>query len=67
MRRLSTILLAMTWLAAGIPPKLGGHAAAFPALATLESITVTDPSVGEEVLLRIEGDYSFETVPMMGA
>jgi type IV pilus assembly protein PilQ len=62
MRRLSTIWLAMTWLVAGMPPALVGHPAAIPARATLNSITVADPSVGKEVLLQIDGQYSFKTV-----
>ncbi len=62
MRRLSTILLAMTWLGATMLHSLAGRTPAIPAPATLRSITVTDPSAGKEVLLRIDGGYSFKTV-----
>jgi type IV pilus assembly protein PilQ len=62
MRRLSTIWLAMTWLVAGMPHALAGHPSAIPARATLNSITVADPSVGREVLLQIDGKYSFKTI-----
>jgi type IV pilus assembly protein PilQ len=62
MRRLSTIWLAMTWLLAGMPHALAGHPSAIPARATLNSITVADPSVGKEVLLQIDGKYSFKTI-----
>jgi type IV pilus secretin PilQ/predicted competence protein len=61
MRRLSTLWLAMTWLVAGMPHALAGYPSAIPARATLNSITVADPSVGREVLLRIDGKYSFNT------
>ena len=62
MRRLSTIWLVMTWLLAGMPHALAGHPSAIPARATLNSITVADPSVGKEVLLQIDGKYSFKTI-----
>jgi len=62
MRRLSIIWLAMTWLVAGMPHALAGHPSAIPGRATLNSITVVDPSVGREVLLQIDGDYSFKTI-----
>jgi type IV pilus assembly protein PilQ len=62
MRRLSTIWLAMTWLVVGMPHALAGHPSAIPARATLNSITVADPSVGREVLLQIDGKYSFKTI-----
>ena len=62
MRRLFTIWLAMTWLVAGMPHALAGHPSAIPARATLNSITVADPSVGKEVLLQIDGKYSFKTI-----
>jgi type IV pilus assembly protein PilQ len=63
MRRLSTLWLAMTWLVAGMPQALAGRPSAIPARATLKSITVTDPSVGKEVLLQIDGEYTFKTTP----
>ena len=61
MRRLSTLWLAMTWLVAGMPHALAGHPSPVGARATLTSIAVTDPSAGKEVLLQIEGEYSFRT------
>jgi len=61
MRRLSTLWLAMTWLVAGMPHALAGHPAAIPARAALKSITLTDPSAGREVLLKVDGEYSFKT------
>ena len=62
MRRLSTICLAMTWVVAGMPHALAGHPPAIPVRATLESITVSDPSLGKEVLLQIDGEYTFQTI-----
>lgn len=61
MRRLSTILLAMTWLVAAMHI-LAGPAPPISAPATLKSITVTDPAVGKDLLLRIDGEYSFRTI-----
>jgi type IV pilus assembly protein PilQ len=63
MRRLSTLWLAMTWLVAGMPQALAGRPAAIPARATLKSVTLTDPLVGKEVLLQIDGEYSVKTSP----
>jgi type IV pilus assembly protein PilQ len=70
MRRLSTFWLAMTcfwlamtWLAAGMPQALTGRPPAIPARATLQSITAPDPSVVKEVLLKIDGEYSFKATP----
>jgi type IV pilus assembly protein PilQ len=51
----------MTWLVAGMPHALAGRPSAIAAPATLKSITVTDPSLGKEVLLQIDGEYSFKT------
>jgi len=61
MRRLSTLWLAMIWLVAGMPHALAGHPSPIGPRAMLKSITVTDPSVGKEVLLQIDGEYSFKT------
>jgi type IV pilus assembly protein PilQ len=61
MRRLSTLWLAMIWLVAGMPHALAGHPSPIGPRATLKSITVTDPSVGKEALLQIDGEYSFKT------
>ena len=58
MRRLSTLCLA-TWLAAGLPQALAGHPSPIPTPATLKSITVTDVPKGQEVLLRVDGKYTF--------
>jgi type IV pilus assembly protein PilQ len=62
MRRLFTLWLAMTWLVAGMPQALAGRPPVIAACATLKSITVTDPSLGKEVLLQIDGEYSFKTI-----
>ncbi len=62
MRRLSTICLAMTWVVAGMPHALVGRPPAIPLHATLRSVTVSDPSLGKEVLLQIDGEYSFQTI-----
>ena len=62
MRRLSTLWLAMTWLVAGMPPALAGRPSMIAARATLKSIAVTDPSLGKEVLLQIDGEYTFKTM-----
>jgi type IV pilus assembly protein PilQ len=53
----------MTWLVAGMPQALAGRPSATPARATLQSITVADPSLVKEVLLHIDGEYSFKATP----
>jgi type IV pilus assembly protein PilQ len=58
MKRLSTLCLA-TWLVAGLPHALAGHPSPFPTPATLKSITVTDVPMGKEVLLQVDGKYTF--------
>jgi type IV pilus assembly protein PilQ len=62
MRRLSTLWLAMTWLVAGMPHALARAPSAIATCATVKSITVTDPSLGKEVLVQIDGEYSFKTI-----
>jgi type IV pilus assembly protein PilQ len=62
MRRLSTLWLVMTWLVAGMPHALARAPSAIATRATLKSITVTDPSLGKEVLVQIDGEYSFKTI-----
>jgi type IV pilus assembly protein PilQ len=52
----------MTWLVAGMPPALAGRPSMIAARATLKSIAVTDPSLGKEVLLQIDGEYTFKTM-----
>ncbi len=62
MRRLSTLWLAMTWMLVGMPLALAQHPPGIPAPASLNSITVADSPVGKEILLQIDGEYSFQTV-----
>ena len=62
MKQLSTILLAMTWLVLGASQVSAGRASGALPPATLKSVTVADPSVGRELLLRIDGEYSFKTI-----
>ena len=62
MRRLSTLWLAMTWMLVGMPQALAPHPPEIPARASLNSITVADSPVGKEILLQIDGEYSFQTV-----
>ena len=62
MRRLSTVWLAMTWLMAGMPQTLASRPLAIPARATLRAVEVADSPAGKEILLQIDGQYSFETI-----
>ena len=62
MRRLSTVWLAMTWLVVGMPQALASRTSAIPAHATLKAVEVADSPGGKEILLRIDGQYSFKTI-----
>jgi hypothetical protein len=62
MRRLSTVWLAMTWLVAGMPQTLASRPLAIPARATLRAVEVVDSPAGKEILLQIDGQYSFKTI-----
>jgi type IV pilus assembly protein PilQ len=62
MRRISTLWLAMIWLVAGMPHALARAPSVIATRATLKSITVADPSLGKEVLVQIDGEYSFKTI-----
>ena len=62
MRQLSAFWLAMTWTVVGVAQSLAAHPAAIPAQATVKAIEVPDSSVGKEILLRIDGQYTFRTI-----
>jgi type IV pilus assembly protein PilQ len=62
MRRHAIVLLTLTGIILGIVPALGVRAAAASTAATLNAVTVPDPSTGRELLLRMQGECPFTTV-----
>ncbi len=62
MRRQATILLTMTWLMLGIVPTPRGRAWAASEVATLKSVTLSASPTGTELVLHVDGIYSYKTV-----
>ncbi len=62
MRRQAIVLLTMTWLMLGITPAPGGRAWAASEAATLKSVTLSARPTGTELVLRVDGIYSYKTV-----
>jgi type IV pilus assembly protein PilQ len=62
MRRQATILLTVTWLMLGIVPTPRGRAWAASEAATLKSVTLSASPTGTELVLRVDGTYSYKTV-----
>jgi hypothetical protein len=52
----------MTWTVVGVAQSRAAHPAVIPAQATVKAIEVADSSVGKEILLRIDGHYTFRTI-----
>jgi type IV pilus assembly protein PilQ len=53
----------MTWLVAAVPHARANLPSALPARATLKSIALADSSLGKDLLLQIDGEYSFKATP----
>jgi len=62
MRRQAIILLTVTWLILGIVPTPRGRAWAASEAATLKSVTLSASPTGTELVLHIDGTYSYRTV-----
>ena len=62
MRRQAIVLLTVTWFVLGIVPTPRSRAWAASEAATLKSVTLSVSPTGTELVLRVEGDYSYRTV-----
>jgi type IV pilus assembly protein PilQ len=62
MKRKAIILLTVTWLMLGMVSIPRGCAWAASEAATLKSVTLSAGSTGAELVLRVDGDYSYKTV-----
>ncbi len=62
MKRFASVWLALLWLMPGIPQAFASHPAAIPARATLKAIKAVDAPAGKEIILQIEGEYSFQSI-----
>jgi len=62
MRRQAITLLTVTWLMLGIAPTPKSRAWAAAAAATLKSVTLSASPTGTELVLRVDGIYSYKTV-----
>ena len=62
MRRQAIILLTVTWLMLGMVPAPGSRAWAASEAATLKSVTLSASPTGTELVLRVDGIYSYKTV-----
>ena len=62
MRRQATILLTVIWLMLGITMTPAGRVWAASEAATLKSVTLSSSPTGTELVLRVDGIYSYKTV-----
>ena len=62
MRRKAIILLTVTWLMLGIVTTPGSRAWAASAAATLKSVSLSANPTGTELVLNVEGAYTYKTV-----
>jgi type IV pilus assembly protein PilQ len=62
MKRHASALLTITWLMLGMAPANVGRAWAAAEVATLKSVTVSAHPTGQELVLRLEGSYTYKTV-----
>jgi type IV pilus assembly protein PilQ len=62
MRRKAIVLLTVTWVMLGIVTTPKSSAWAAPEAATLESVTLSATPTGTELVLRVNGIYSYKTV-----
>jgi type IV pilus assembly protein PilQ len=61
MRRQATILLTVIWLMLGITLTPAGRVWAASETATLQSVTLSASPTGTELVLRVDGTYSYKT------
>jgi len=52
----------MMWMVTGLPQSRAVHPAAIPAQAVVKAVEVADSSAGKEILLRIDGHYTFRII-----
>jgi type IV pilus assembly protein PilQ len=62
MRRQAIALLTLTWLMLWLIPTPRSRAWAASEAATLKSVTLSARSTGTELVLRVDGNYSYKTV-----
>jgi len=62
MRRQAIVLLTMIWLMLGMAPAPGGHAWAASEGATLRAVTVSASPTGQELVMRVDGSYTYKSV-----
>ena len=62
MRRQAIVLLTMIWLMLGMAPASGGHAWAASEGATLRAVTVSASPTGQELVMRVDGSYTYKSV-----
>ena len=62
MRRKAIVLVTMTWLILGMVCVAQSRQTTASPQASLEAVTVADPGSGSQLLLRIEGSYTFQAV-----
>ncbi|HMD87460.1 MAG TPA: type IV pilus secretin PilQ [Terriglobia bacterium] len=62
MRRQAIVLLTVIWLMLGIAPTPGGRVWAASQAATLKSVALSTSPTGTELVLRVDGIYSYKTV-----
>ena len=62
MRQRVITLLTITWLSSGLISAHAGRGEGATPTATLKAVTVSGPSSGNELLLRLDGQYTYRTV-----
>ncbi len=62
MRRKGIILLTVIWLVLGVLVVPGSRAWAASEAATLKSVTLSSSSKGTELVVRVDGDFTYKTV-----
>jgi type IV pilus assembly protein PilQ len=62
MRRKAIVLLTMTWLILGVVSLAQSRQTTALPQASLKAVTVADPTSASQLLLRIEGKYTFQAV-----
>src|ERR1019366_6936296 len=62
MKRQVIALLTMAWLMLGMVPATVGRAWAASDVATLKAVTVSAHPAGQELVLRLDGPYTYKIV-----
>ena len=62
MRRQAIVLLTMIWLMLGMAPAPERHAWAASEGATLRAVTVSASPTGQELVMRVDGSYTYKSV-----